>query len=162
MEKRQLRALPETSDCDDSSYRNHTYKLAASQLRPKPCNMPEYEDVKCFSPKSHPRSVDADRDLALGLVNLSAVIISSKVTSLGRGSIASHNSGVPIKVLGNLLERRVFGFDEKLPHNYKLKGDKADIDQIVFPADISEGDGVDILVEPQGNVDEEEHDGETL
>lgn len=98
--------------------------------------------------------------LALGLADL--VLISSKVACLGRSGIATNDCRVAIEILGDLLERRVLGLDEPLPNDKRLKGDPANVDQVVLPGNGLQGDGVDVLIEPEGDVDKEEHDSETL
>lgn len=81
---------------------------------------------------------------------------------LGRSSIAANDGSVPVEVLGDLLERCVLGLDEPLPDDESLEGDPADVDEIVLPGNSCQGDGVDVLVEPEGDVDEQEHDSEAL
>lgn len=98
--------------------------------------------------------------LALGLADL--VLVPGEVARLGRSSVAANDGGVAVEVLGNLLERRVFGLDEPLPDHKGLEGDPADVHEIVLPGNGLEGDRVDVLVEPKGDVDEQEHDSETL
>ena len=98
--------------------------------------------------------------LALGLADF--IILSCQVARLGRSSIATHDGGVSVEVLGDLLERRVLGLNEPLPDDKCLEGDPADIDEVVPPGNSCQGDGVDVLVEPEGDVDEKEHDSEAL
>lgn len=52
-----------------------------------------------------------------------------------------------VKVLCNLLEGRVLDLDIKHIHDKQLEGDPAVVDDVVFPADCAESDGVDVLVE---------------
>ena len=60
------------------------------------------------------------------------------------------------------LKRSVSGFDiEEVDHG-KLDGQPDIVDNVVLPANIAKRDGVDILVEPERDIDGKEHDGETL
>lgn len=108
----------------------------------------------------HTSSRRHNRMLALGLADL--VLISCQVARLCRSSIATNDGRVPVEVLGDLLERGVLGLDEPLPDNERLEGDPADVDEVVLPSNSLQGDGIDVLIEPEGDVDEQEHDSEAL
>lgn len=82
--------------------------------------------------------------------------------TLGRGISASHNSIVSVKVLGDFLEWRLSGLDVEEPNDRKLNSQPAAVEDVVFPADVLEGNWVNVLIEEEGQVDAEEHDGETL
>lgn len=51
-----------------------------------------------------------------------------------------------IKVLGNLLERSVAGLDVEEVHDEELDDDPDVVHDVVLPADVLEGNGVDVLV----------------
>lgn len=51
-----------------------------------------------------------------------------------------------IKVLGNLLERSVPGLDVEEVHDEELDDDPDVVHDVVLPADVLEGNGVDVLV----------------
>jgi len=65
-------------------------------------------------------------------------------------------------VLCNLLERGVLGLDVEEVDDGQLDSEPAAVDDVVLPLDGVEGDGVDVLVEEEGNVDHEEDDGHAL
>ena len=90
--------------------------------------------------------------LALGLAD--RVLVSSQVACLECSSIATNNGGISVEVLCDFLEWRVLGLNEPLPDDKRLEGNPADVDQIVLPGNRLQGDGVDILVEPESDIDE--------
>lgn len=90
---------------------------------------------------------------ALLVRDLGDIIFTSQVACLGSSSFTTDQSRLAVKVLGNLLEWRVLGLNEELPHNDQLEGDPATVYNVVLPADGTECDRVYVLVEPQRHVD---------
>jgi hypothetical protein len=75
---------------------------------------------------------------------------------------AAQNCLVSIEVLANLLKRSVAGFDVELPDDEELEGEPAAVDDVVLPLDGLEGNGVDVVVEEESEIDAQEHDSHTL
>lgn len=93
----------------------------------------------------------------------------TKTTHLGSQDLAllrcgcTTNDGiVTIKVLRDLLKGSVTGFDVELPDDEELEAEPAAVDDVVLPLDGTESDGVDVLVEDEGDVDGQVHDDQTL
>lgn len=61
----------------------------------------------------------------------------------------------------DLLKRSVAGLDEEEVDESELDGEPKDVDDVVLPRDFLKGNGVDVVVEEESQVDEEEHDGHT-
>jgi hypothetical protein len=74
---------------------------------------------------------------------------------LCRDAAAQHGL-VAVKVLDDLLERRVARLDVEEPDGGKLDAEPAAVEDVVFPAEGVEGDWVDILVEEYWNREERE------
>lgn len=88
--------------------------------------------------------------------------LGSKSSSLGRSISTSHNSVVSIKVLSDFLEWSMSGLNVEEPNDRKLNSQPAAVEDVVFPTDVLEGNWVNVLIEEEGQVNAEEHDGETL
>lgn len=71
--------------------------------------------------------------------------------------LATDNGFIAIKVLGNLLQRRVPGLDVELPNNKQLKHQPDTVHNEVLPANVLDGDRVDVLVEKETERHAEEH-----
>jgi hypothetical protein len=82
-------------------------------------------------------------------------------TFLGSGR-TTNKSVFTVEVLGHLLKWRIPCLYVKHIDNCKLNSEPAGVHNVVLPADSFEGDGVDELVEEQGDIDRQEHNGETL
>lgn len=63
---------------------------------------------------------------------------------------------------GSLLERETLRLDDEEVEEDELEGDPAAVDDIVLPAQIIEGDGVNVLVEDEGKGDGEVEDAQTF
>jgi len=63
---------------------------------------------------------------------------------------------------GGFLESAVLGLNDEEVAEDQLEGDPDDVDDVVLPADVRKGDGVDILVEDEGQGDGEVEDVEAL
>ena len=72
------------------------------------------------------------------------------------------NSLIPIEHSRRLFESAVLRFNNEDIAIDKFKGDPANIDDVVLPCDIVEGDRVDVLVEDQGQRQREVEHRETL
>lgn len=72
------------------------------------------------------------------------------------------NGLIPIEHSRRLFESAVLRFNNENIAIDKLKGDPANIDDVVLPCDIVEGDRVDVLVEDEGHRDREVEDVEPL
>lgn len=86
----------------------------------------------------------------------------SQLSSLFRSRSASNNSSVTIEILHDLFQRSLLGFNVELPDDEGLEHQPYTVHDVVLPFDMSNGDRVHILVEPQTQVDAEEHESETL
>src|SRR5690606_41953650 len=73
-------------------------------------------------------------------------------------SVPTRRSSDLIKVLCNLLERRVARLDEEEVHDRQLDRKPDAVDDVVLPSDLIEGNGVDVVVEEERKVDEQEQD----
>ena len=75
-----------------------------------------------------------------------AKLVRQLAALLGRISTTNH-SRLAIKVACNLLERGVAGLDVEHVDDDELDGEPDAVDDVVLPADVADGDGVDVLVE---------------
>lgn len=89
-------------------------------------------------------------------------MLSLESPALLSSDITTNHSSLAIEVLGNLLERGVLGLNVVLPDDSQLDGEPAAVDDVVPPLDVLESDGVDVLIEEEGDVDHEEDHGHTL
>lgn len=78
------------------------------------------------------------------------------------GDGAAQQGGVAVEVLDDLLEWGVTGLDVEPPDDEKLKGQPDVVHDVVLPLQFAEGDGVDIAVKEEREIDCEPHDGHTL
>lgn len=78
------------------------------------------------------------------------------------GSTTSQQGIFSVEMLGNFFQRSVSRLDVEDVDHDKFDGEPDAVDNVVLPADVSQGDWVDVLVEEEGGVDHEEHDGHTL
>lgn len=79
-----------------------------------------------------------------------------------RRRTTGHNSRISIEMLCNLLQRRIPSLDIEEPDNGKLNTEPCAVEDVVLPSKMLQGDGVDVLVEEQREVNAEEHDRQTL
>lgn len=73
------------------------------------------------------------------------------------GSSATNGGSVAVEVAGNLLERGVLGLDVEEVDNDEFHSEPDAVDDVVLPADVVEGNGVDVGVEEQSEVNASEH-----
>ena len=73
--------------------------------------------------------------------------LGSKLECLLRCGRTANNGFVAIEVLGDLLERGVACFDVEEVDDCEFHGEPDAVEDVVFPAEVVEGDGVDVLVE---------------
>lgn len=85
-----------------------------------------------------------------------------ELLNLLRSSRTTQNSSVTIELLDNLLQGNLLGLNVVLPDNENLKDQEDTVNQVVLPANRVQRDGVHILIEPETEVDTEEHEGKTL
>ena len=76
--------------------------------------------------------------------------------------MATQERLISIKELHNLFQRSISRFNPEEINNKKLKSKPDIVDNVIFPIDLIECDGIDVGVEEEGDVDTEEHQGETL
>lgn len=74
-----------------------------------------------------------------------------------RRRLSPDNGFIAIKVLGNLLQRRVPGLDVKLPNNKQFKHQPDTVHNAVLPANVLDGNWVDVLIEEETERHAEEH-----
>ena len=73
--------------------------------------------------------------------------LGSKLECLLRCSRTADNGLVTVEVLGNFLEWGVACFDVEKVDDCEFHGEPDAVEDVVFPAEVVEGDGVDVLVE---------------
>lgn len=70
---------------------------------------------------------------------------------VGGGSTADHG-GVPVEVSSDFLQRGITCLNVEEPDHYQLDGKPHTVEDVVLPANVIEGDGVDVLVEENCQV----------
>jgi hypothetical protein len=65
-------------------------------------------------------------------------------------------------MLDNLLQRSISRLDIELPHNEEFKQYPDAVEDVIFPLEMIEGDGIDVLIKEKGEIDCEPEDGGTL
>lgn len=96
------------------------------------------------------------------LLELSLSLEDSQLLLGEVGSSLTTDTGIlTVKVLGNLLKRSVAGLDKEEVDKGEFDGEPHAVDNVVLPSNVVERNWVDVVVEEEGQVDKEEHDGHT-
>lgn len=82
-------------------------------------------------------------------------------TLLSRGS-ATEDRRVTIEMPDNFLQRSVPRLDKELPHDEQFEADPDTVENVVFPLQMAKGNGVDVLVEEEGEIDGQPEDSRTF
>lgn len=82
--------------------------------------------------------------------------------NLLRSRSSTQNSMVTIELLHNFLQGDLLRLNIVLPDNKDFKSQEDTVHQIILPLNVLDGDRVDILVEPQTEINTEEHQCQTL
>ena len=95
------------------------------------------------------------------LITSKTGLLENLETSLG-SNVTSEKTLLTIEVLDYFLERSVSGLDVEEVDDHKLETEPAIVDDVVFPVELVESDGVDVGVEEKSEIDSKEEDCETL
>jgi len=95
------------------------------------------------------------------LITSKTGLLENLETSLG-SNITTEKTLLTIEVLDDFLERSVSGLDVEEVDDHKLETEPAIVDDVVFPVELVESDGVDVGVEEESEIDSEEENCETL
>lgn len=88
--------------------------------------------------------------------------LGSQLSTLLSRDIASKNRRVTIEMFHDLFQRSVPRLDIELPYNEEFKQDPYAVENVIFPLQMIEGNGIDVLVEEERKVDCEPEDSSTL
>jgi hypothetical protein len=98
----------------------------------------------------------------MSLLGIFLVNLLLKYASFSSSICTTNKSGITIEMPSDFLERGVLSLDVEEPYKNEFEAEPCTVYDVVLPSNVVQGDGVDVGVEKESEIDHGEHIAHTL